>query len=104
MGLQRAGLALATEQAQLEQTPGVGKGQGSLACYTPYVAKSQTQLRMNNKTWQEPVMKPLGAGGHFLVKLSSPEKQTWVGGGSCFHCHFFCPSIICPHLLHTRIY
>ena len=27
-----------------EQTPGDGEGQGSLACCSPWVAKSQTQL------------------------------------------------------------
>ena len=29
---------------EFEQTPGDGEGQGSLACCSPWVAKSQTQL------------------------------------------------------------
>ena len=29
---------------EFEQAPGVGDGQGSLACSSPWVAKSQTQL------------------------------------------------------------
>ena len=29
---------------KFEQAPGVGEGQGSLACYSPEVAKSRTQL------------------------------------------------------------
>ena len=29
---------------EFEQTPGVGDGQGSLVCCSPWVAKSQTQL------------------------------------------------------------
>ena len=29
---------------QFEQAPGVGDGQGSLACYSPWLTKSQTRL------------------------------------------------------------
>ena len=29
---------------EFEQAPGDGEGQGSLACYSPWVAKSQTRL------------------------------------------------------------
>ena len=29
---------------EFEQAPGDGKGQGSLMCFSPWVAKSQTQL------------------------------------------------------------
>ena len=30
---------------EFEHAPGVGDGQGSLACCSPWVAKSRTQLR-----------------------------------------------------------
>ena len=29
---------------EFEQAPGVGDGQGSLACYSPWLTKSQTRL------------------------------------------------------------
>ena len=90
---------------ECEQTPEVGKGQGSLVCYTPRGRKeSDTTQRMNNnKTWQEPVMKSLGLGGHFLVKFSSLEEQAWVGGESSFHCHFFAHQSFAPPPPHVHI-
>ena len=36
---------------EFEQAPGVGDGQGSLACCSPWVAKSQTRLSY----WTEPI-------------------------------------------------
>ena len=90
---------------ECEQTPEVGKGQGSLVCYTPWGLKeSDTTQRMNNnKTWQEPVMQSLGLGGHFLVKLSSLKEQAWVGGESSFHCHFFAHQSFAPPPPHVHI-
>ena len=33
---------------EFEQTTGDSEGQGSLACYSPWFAKSQKQQRLNN--------------------------------------------------------
>ena len=34
---------------ELEQTPGDGEGQGSLACFSPWVAELDTTEQLNNK-------------------------------------------------------
>ena len=44
---------------ELEQTPGDKEGQGSLACFRPWVAKSQTPLS-NRTEERERVFKELG--------------------------------------------
>ena len=51
------------------QTPGVGDGQGSLVCHSPWVAKNRTRLRDWRRKWQPtPVFLPRESqGGRGLV-------------------------------------
>ena len=58
---------------EFEQIPGVGDGQGSLVCCSPWVAKSRT--RLNNNTTENPG----GEAVSLLKEFNSSESKTEGG-------------------------
>ena len=62
---------------EFEQAPGVGDGQGSLVCCSPWGHKeSDTTERLNNnKVWLQKLLSPSPAGPlpHLLLALPASE-------------------------------
>ena len=68
---------------QFEQAPGVGDGQGSLACYSPWLTKSQDKTERLNWTEYHAMIFNWANSGLLTafkeIKVMLPTMVTWYG-------------------------